>query len=450
LLVGPPGCGKTLLARAVAGEADVAFFYMSGSDFVEMFVGVGASRVRDLFNQAKTHAPAIIFIDELDAVGRHRGAGLGGGHDEREQTLNALLVEMDGFDPNDDIILLAATNRPDILDPALLRPGRFDRHIVVPTPDIKEREAILNIYFKDKPIARNVDVKVLARRTPGFSGADIENLVNEAALLAARRDKKQIEMLEFDEATERVIAGPERKSRVIKDEERKILAYHEAGHALVGSSLPDFDQTYKVSILPRGQSLGYTISLPEDDRYLVSRTEMLNHVVQALGGRAAEQLVFRDVTTGAANDLEKVSQIARQMVTEYGMSEDLGPITYGKKHGPIFLAKDLSEERNYSEEIATRIDNEVRRLVDECYSRAEDILTSKRSELDNLVEFLLEKETLNAEEVVAIIETGKLPPEEPKPAEAEVDEDQTSADERSVEQESPKVVSPGLPDPQTP
>ena len=450
LLVGPPGCGKTLLARAVAGEAGVDFFYMSGSDFVEMFVGVGASRVRDLFEQAKQNRPAIVFIDELDAVGRLRGAGLGGGHDEREQTLNALLVEMDGFDPNDDIILLSATNRPDVLDPALLRPGRFDRHIVVPNPNVAEREAILGIYTKDKPIGEDVDLKLLARRTPGFSGADIENLVNEAALLGARRDKKAVEMVDFDEAIERVIAGPERKSRVMKEEERRVLAYHEAGHGLVGSLLPDFDTTYKVTILPRGQTLGYTISLPEDDRYLMSRTEMLNHMIQALGGRAAEEVIIGDVTTGAANDLEKVSEIARAMVTEYGMSEELGPLTYGKKHGPVFLARDLSEERNYSEDVAKRIDVEVRRIIEECYSRAKEIISERRETLDTLVEALLEKETLNREEVEAIIKTGQLPPEDEEPAKDGPAESVTTAADEPADQAAPEAMRPGLPDPQRP
>ena len=409
LLVGPPGCGKTLLARAVAGEAGVAFFYISGSDFVEMFVGVGASRVRDLFEQAKQHLPAIIFIDELDAVGRLRGAGLGGGHDEREQTLNALLVEMDGFDPNADVILLAATNRPDVLDPALLRPGRFDRHVVVPNPDVKEREAILHIYCGNKPLGDDVDLKVLARRSPGFSGADIENLVNEAALLAARRNKKIINMPEFDEAIERVVAGPERKSRVIRDTERRVLAYHEAGHALVGSMLPNFDATYKVTILPRGMALGYTISLPEDDRYLMTKSELLSRMTQALGGRSAEELIIGDITTGAANDLERVTKIAREMVTEYGMSEELGPVTYGRKHGPVFLAKEFSEERNYSEDIARRIDAEVRRIVDVCYARARDIITDHREKVDRLAEVLLEQETLDQDEVAAIMAGEALP-----------------------------------------
>jgi cell division protease FtsH len=455
LLVGPPGCGKTLLARAVAGEAGVSFFYMSGSDFVEMFVGVGASRVRDLFDQAKEKAPAIVFIDELDAVGRLRGAGLGGGHDEREQTLNALLVEMDGFDPNDDIILLSATNRPDVLDPALLRPGRFDRHIVVPTPNVNEREAILHIYTDSKPVSNDVDVAVLARRTPGFSGADIENLVNEAALLAARRDKQIIDMIEFDEAIERVIAGPERKSHVIKEQERRVLAYHEAGHALVGSLLPDFDPTYKVTILPRGQALGYTINLPEDDRYLMTQTEMTNHMVQALAGRAAEEIVIGDITTGAANDLEKVSKMARAMVTEYGMSADLGPITYGTKHGPVFLAKDLSEERNYSEDVAQKIDAEVRRIVDECYYRAKQTLSERRETLDTLARVLLEKETINREQIEAIIATGVLPEEEaaveePAGSDAETPEAKTAAG--TTETTSKRDTPRGLPDPdpQTP
>jgi len=414
LLVGPPGCGKTLLAKAVAGQAGVAFFFLSGADFVEMFVGVGASRVRDLFKEAKQHLPAIIFIDELDAVGRLRGAGLGGGHDEREQTLNALLVEMDGFDPNADIIILAATNRPDILDPALLRPGRFDRQIVVPNPDVREREQILELYAK-KPIAEGVDLSALAKRTPGFSGADLENLVNEAALLAGRRRLQQITIAEFDEAVERVLAGPERKSRVISDDQRKVLAYHEAGHALVGSMLPDFDKTYKVTILQRGMAMGYTINLPEEDRYMMFSNELCDRMTQALAGRAAEELVFGDITTGAANDLERVSQIARQMVTEYGMSSELGPITYGRKNGAVFLGKELAEERNYSEEAARKIDQEVRRLVDGAYNRATQIIREHRDKLDVLVEALLEHESLTMEQVESLLEHGELPQEEAEP-----------------------------------
>jgi cell division protease FtsH len=422
LLLGPPGCGKTLLARAIAGEANVAFFYISGSDFVEMFVGVGASRVRDLFEQAKHSLPAIVFIDEIDAVGRQRGAGLGGGHDEREQTLNALLVEMDGFDPNADVIILAATNRPDILDPALLRPGRFDRRIVVHNPDVRERREIIDLYLKTKPLDPDVDPEVLAKRTVGFSGADIENLVNEAALLAGRRDKHSISQDEFSEAVERVVAGPQRKSRVMSDNERRVLAYHEAGHALVGNHLPNFDPTFKVTILPRGMALGYTLNLPEDDRYLMSREDLLKYMCQALGGRAAEELVIGDITTGAQDDLQRVSDMGRQMTCEYGMSEELGPVTYGKKTGPIFLARELYEERNYSEEVARKIDQQVRELVEGALERARSILTAHRDQLDNLVAVLLEKETLEREEVEAILKYGALPePVEAAPEEATED-----------------------------
>ncbi len=455
LLVGPPGCGKTLLARAVAGEAGVAFYYMSGSDFVEMFVGVGASRVRDLFDQAKSHLPAIIFIDELDAVGRLRGAGLGGGHDEREQTLNALLVEMDGFDPNDDVILLAATNRPDILDPALLRPGRFDRQIVVPMPDVKERREILDIYVEDKHLADDVDLDMLARRSVGFSGADIENMVNEAALLAGRENKQIIEREDFDEAIERLIAGPERKSRVIMEDERRVLAYHEAGHALVGHMLTDFDPVYKVTILPRGMSLGYTISLPEDDRYITSKTQMLNRMTQALGGRAAEELVLGEIHTGAQQDLEVVSRIARAMVTEYGMSTELGPITYGKKTGPVFLGKDIAEERNYSEAVAEMIDSEVRALVDMCYERAKMILTDHRDELDLLVDKLLEVETLERDDVEALVKYGVMADElegEEEAVEDTPDDDRPAPEPATGEATQPRrgTVPPAMPEAQTP
>jgi cell division protease FtsH len=455
LLVGPPGCGKTLLARAVAGEAGVAFFYMSGSDFVEMFVGVGASRVRDLFDQAKAHLPAIIFIDELDAVGRLRGAGLGGGHDEREQTLNALLVEMDGFDPNDDVILLAATNRPDILDPALLRPGRFDRQIVVPMPDVKERREILDIYIKGKRIADDVDLDLLARRSVGFSGADIENMVNEAALLAGRKNKQIIERNDFDEAVERLIAGPERKSRVISEDERRILAYHEAGHALVGYLLPEFDPVYKVTILPRGMALGYTISLPEDDKYIVSRTEMTHRMTQALGGRAAEELVLGEIHTGAHQDLEVVSRIARAMVTEYGMSEELGPITYGRKTGPVFLGRDIAEERNYSEAVAESIDAEVRRLVDEAYERARSLLVEHRAQLDLLVEMLLEYETLDRADVEALLTHGVMardlsPEEQPEDDRTPGPEIIAQPESGTIEHEPRGVPPTGMPEAQMP
>ena len=403
LLVGAPGTGKTLLAKAVSGEAGVPFFSISGSEFVEMFVGVGASRVRDLFDQAKRHSPCIVFIDEIDAVGRHRGAGLGGSHDEREQTLNQILVEMDGFDTDTNVIVLAATNRPDILDPALLRPGRFDRRVVLDRPDVKGRKAILEVHVRGKPLADDVDLMVLAKETPGFVGADIENLVNEAAILAARRNKKAIGMQEFEEAIERVIAGPERKSRLISDEEKRIIAYHEAGHALVMHELPHCDPVHKVSIVSRGLALGYTMPLPEEDRYLKHRAKFKDELAGLLGGRAAEELVFKDVTTGAANDLEQATKLARKMVCEYGMSEKLGPMTFGWKEELVFLGKEIGEQRDYSEAVAHEIDMEVRRLIEEAYSRAKEILISHRDKLEAIAQRLIEEETLEGDELKALL-----------------------------------------------
>jgi cell division protease FtsH len=410
LLLGPPGCGKTLLARAIAGEAGVPFFHISGSDFVEMFVGVGASRVRDLFDTAKANRPCLVFIDEIDAVGRQRGAGLGGGHDEREQTLNQLLVEMDGFDPNTGVILLAATNRPDVLDPALLRPGRFDRRIVVDTPDVNGRRDIFKVHLKGKPLAEDVDPEVLARRTPGFTGADIANLVNEAALLAARRDKQRIDMSDFEDAIERVIAGPERRSKLISEKEREMVAFHEVGHAIVGELLPNADPVQKVTILPRGRALGYTLQLPEKDRYLLTRAQLLDEITSLLGGRAAEKIVYNEATTGANNDLERATEIARAMVCEYGMSEKLGNLTFGRRHGNPFLGRDIMEDRNYSEEIAYAIDQEVRAIIDECFRRAVDILTTNRDKMDEIVRVLLQKETIEREEFLALME-GAQPAE---------------------------------------
>ncbi len=402
LLVGPPGTGKTLLAKAVSGEAGVPFFSISGSEFVEMFVGVGASRVRDLFDQAKRHSPCIVFVDEIDAVGRQRGAGLGGSHDEREQTLNQMLVEMDGFDTDTNIIIMAATNRPDILDPALLRPGRFDRRVVLDRPDVRGREAILKVHIKGKPLEENIDLSTLARSTPGFVGADLENLVNEAAILAARRNRKNISQAEFEEAIERVIAGPERKSRLINEDEKRIIAYHEAGHAVVMQALPEHDPVQKVTIIARGMAGGYTISLPTEDRTIMPRKKLLAEMVALLGGRAAEEIVFDDITSGAGNDIERVTQIARTMVTRLGMSSEMGPMVYGQKEELIFLGREISEQRDYSEAVAEQIDSEVRRLVNESYQKARQILVDYRDKLDAVAEKLLEVETLSREEFEAI------------------------------------------------
>jgi cell division protease FtsH len=404
LLVGPPGTGKTLLARAVAGEAGVPFFSISGSDFVEMFVGVGASRVRDLFEQAKQNSPCIIFMDEIDAVGRQRGAGLGGGHDEREQTLNQLLVEMDGFDSKSGIIMLAATNRPDILDPALLRPGRFDRQIVVDRPDLPGREKILKVHTRGKPLGNDVDVGTLARGTPGFTGADLANLVNEAALLAARHDKDQIDMSEMEEAIDRVIAGPERKTRLISEKEKEITSYHEAGHAIVGALLPEADPVHKITIIPRGQALGVTMSLPTEDRFMMSRSQLMAQLAMMLGGRAAERVVFDEITTGASNDLERVTQTAKQMVTRFGMSEKLGPMALGHQQGQVFMGRDFHAQPDYSDEIAFQIDKEIRRIVDESYDTAEDLLVRNRTLLDKLAKELIEVETVDAKHLIRLIE----------------------------------------------
>jgi cell division protease FtsH len=409
LLVGPPGTGKTLLAKAVSGEAGVPFFSISGSEFVEMFVGVGASRVRDLFDQAKRHSPCIVFVDEIDAVGRQRGAGLGGSHDEREQTLNQMLVEMDGFDTDTNVIIVAATNRPDILDPALLRPGRFDRRVVLDRPDMRGREAILNVHVKGKPLDPQVDLGVLARSTPGFVGADLENLVNEAAILAARRNKKLIGQPEMEEAIERVIAGPERKSRLISEEEKRIVAYHEAGHAVVMNAVPEADPVHKVSIIARGMAGGYTLALPEEDRTLMPRKKLIADMIGLLGGRAAEELIFDDITSGASNDLERVTRMARAMVTRLGMSDSLGPMVYGQKEELIFLGREISEQRDYSEAVAEQIDQEVRRLVGEAHQKARDILVQYRDRLDAVAARLLEVETVSREEFESI-----FPPPIPK------------------------------------
>ena len=411
LLFGPPGTGKTLLAKAVAGEAGVPFFSISGSDFVEMFVGVGASRVRDLFEQAKKNAPCIVFIDEIDAVGRQRGAGLGGGHDEREQTLNQLLVEMDGFAANEGIIIIAATNRPDILDPALLRPGRFDRQIVVDKPDVRGRLAILKVHAKGKPIAKDADLDILARRTPGFTGADLANLVNEAALLAARRDKHTIGMTELEEAIERVMAGPERKSHIMSDEEKRLTAYHEGGHTLVGMMLEHADPVHKVTIIPRGRAGGYTLMLPKEDRSYATRSELLDRLKVAMGGRVAEEVVLKEISTGASQDIKQASRIVRSMVMQYGMSDVLGPVSYGEDaNHQVFLGRDFNNQRNYSEEVASEIDKEVRRIMEDAYEACRQIITENRDKLDLIAQALLERETLTAAELDELLKTGKLPP----------------------------------------
>ena len=404
LLYGPPGTGKTLLARAVAGEAGVPFFSISGSDFVEMFVGVGAARVRDLFEQAKQTAPAIVFIDEIDAVGRHRGAGLGGGHDEREQTLNQLLVEMDGFDGRTAVILMAATNRPDILDPALLRPGRFDRQIVVDRPDLEGRKGILRVHAKGKPLDPTVDLSVIARRTPGFTGADLANVVNEGALLTARRGKKAITMLEMEEAIDRVVAGPERRTRLISDREKKIIAYHEGGHALVAYVLPNSEPVHKITIIPRGRALGYTMTLPMEDKFLVTREEFVDELAMLLGGRVAEEIVFGDVTTGAQNDLDRATKIARGMVTEYGMSEKLGPLTLGQKQGEVFLGRDFGSQPDYSPQVAFEIDSEIREFIDRAHDEALEILTEQKDKLDILAAALIERETIEKDELTQLLD----------------------------------------------
>jgi cell division protease FtsH len=424
LLYGPPGTGKTLLARAVAGEAGVPFFSISGSDFVEMFVGVGASRVRDLFEQAKQNSPCIIFMDEIDAVGRHRGAGMGGGHDEREQTLNQLLVEMDGFEMKDNIILIAATNRPDILDPALLRPGRFDRQVVVDRPDRKGRKKILEVHTRGKPLGKQIDLDTLAGQTPGFTGADLANLINEAALLTARTGSREISMHELEEGIMRVIAGPEKKTRVMSEKERLITAYHELGHAIVGHLLPNCDPVHKISIISRGQALGYTISLPTEDKFLTSRAELTDTMAMTLGGRAAEEIVFGEITTGASNDLEKVTETAKQMVMRFGMSERLGPRVFGHDRGQPFLGREFSSEPDYSDEIAREIDDEIRRIVESAHQTAKDLLNEKRSELDQISNILLARETIDAEQFVALLDgksedevfADEEEPEAPEPA----------------------------------
>lgn len=438
LLYGPPGTGKTLLAKAVAGEAGVPFFSISGSDFVEMFVGVGASRVRDLFEQAKKSAPCIVFIDEIDAVGRQRGAGLGGGHDEREQTLNQLLVEMDGFGANEGIIMIAATNRPDILDPALLRPGRFDRQIVVDRPDIKGRQEILKVHVKGKPISSEVELGVIARRTPGFTGADLSNLVNEAALMAARKNKNKIDMPEMEEAAERVIMGPERRSRVISDKEKRLTAYHEGGHTLVGMLLDNADPVHKVTIIPRGRAGGYTLSLPKEDRYYATRSEMLDELKVLLGGRVAEALVLKEISSGASNDLQRATSLARQMICEYGMSPELGPMTFGHRQDQVFLGRDIGRDKDYSEEVAAKIDKEIRKFIDEAYQKTESLLNENMDKLHLIADALIERETLEGEEIDQLMKYGKILSKEentseigtPEPAEVQPAESSAAPSEQ--------------------
>jgi cell division protease FtsH len=406
LLYGPPGTGKTLLARAIAGESGVPFFTSSGSEFVEMFVGVGASRVRDLFERAKKAAPAIVFVDELDAVARARFAGIGGGHDEREQTLNQMLVELDGFDTNEGIILIGATNRPDVLDPALLRPGRFDRRINVPVPDIKGRTEILQVHARKTKLGPGTDLNIIARHTPGFVGADLANIINEAAIMAAKQDKKAVEQKDIEEAIEKMIAGPQRKSRIISEKEKRIVAYHEAGHALVARMLPGCDPVHKVSIIPRGPALGYTLQLPLEDKYLTSKTEILNKLSVLLGGRAAEELVFKEITTGAHDDISKVASFAQKMVTEFGMSEAIGPLSLKKDESEVFLGRDIMRQPGYSNETAKNVDDEVKRIVQECYARTKEILTANRTALDAIAAVLIEKEILDAAEMDAVIGGG--------------------------------------------
>ena len=450
LLYGPPGTGKTLLARAVAGEAGVPFFSISGSDFVEMFVGVGASRVRDLFEQAKQNSPCIIFMDEIDAVGRHRGAGMGGGHDEREQTLNQLLVEMDGFEMTDNIILIAATNRPDILDPALLRPGRFDRQIAVDRPDRKGRKKILEVHTRGKPLSTELDLDVLAGQTPGFTGADLANLINESALLTARKGNKEITMVELEEGIMRVIAGPEKKTRVMSEKERLVTAYHEMGHAIVGHVLPNTDPVHKISIISRGQALGYTISLPTEDKFLTTRAELADTMAMTLGGRAAEEIVFGEITTGASNDLEKVTETAKQMVMRYGMSERLGPRVFGHNRGQPFLGREFNAEPDYSDEIAREIDDEIRRVVEEAHQSARTILNERRERLEEISRILLERETIDADEFVALIDGASEEEvfgssggdEEPDETPAPDREDETA---KGTGREGPRTLPPPRP-----